>query len=133
MCTEDFVIPPKRPHEKSFTLRKGESVMIPTYAIQMNEEFFHNPDNFDPERFSEENIHKIQQNTFIPFGIGPRACIGSRFALLEAKVLFVYLLKNFRFVKITKSPKILEPSKKKMKIEPDEGFWVGLEFRNKIL
>lgn len=45
-------------------------------CIHMDEKFYPNPEVFDPERFSDENKHKIQPFTFMPFGMGPRNCIG---------------------------------------------------------
>lgn len=52
-------------------LNAGDSIVIPTYAVHMNDKYFPNPEKFDPERFSDENKHKIQSGTFLPFGIGP--------------------------------------------------------------
>ncbi|XP_026332428.1 cytochrome P450 9e2-like, partial [Hyposmocoma kahamanoa] len=76
-------------------IRKGEAVAIPVWAIHRNPKYHPNPDNFDPERFSEENKHKIQPYTYMPFGLGPRNCIGSRFALCEVKVVLYQLLNSF--------------------------------------
>ena len=50
--------------------------MIPTYAFHHDPEFFPDPEKFDPERFSEENKHKINPLAYMPFGAGPRNCIG---------------------------------------------------------
>lgn len=69
---------------------------LPTYAIQNDPKYFENPEKFDPERFSDENKDKIQPCTFFPFGVGPRNCIGSRFALMECKAIFFDILSAFR-------------------------------------
>lgn len=76
-------------------IEKGRSIYIPIVAIQNDPKYFPNPERFDPERFSEENRAKIVPGTFIPFGAGPRNCIGSRLALMEVKVAVYYLLRAF--------------------------------------
>lgn len=58
-------------------------------------EHFEDPDAFKPERFLPENKHRINQYAFVPFGLGPRACIGIRFAYESLKLLFIHLLHNF--------------------------------------
>lgn len=56
---------------------------------------FPDADDFKPERFLPENKHQINQYAFVPFGLGPRACIGIRFAYESLKLLFINLLRNF--------------------------------------
>lgn len=60
----------------SFTIPKGMTVNFNVYAVHYNPKYYPNPDKFDPNRFLGENKSKIQPNTFIPFGVGPRACLG---------------------------------------------------------
>ncbi|XP_049271898.1 cytochrome P450 3A19-like [Rhipicephalus sanguineus] len=62
-------------------LPKGCTVFIPVYAMHHDPEFFPDPESFKPERFSEENVGSIRPYTYLPFGAGPRNCIGSRFFL----------------------------------------------------
>nr|XP_054926482.1 cytochrome P450 3A9-like [Dermacentor andersoni] len=62
-------------------LPKGCSIVIPVYAIHHDPEFFSHPDSFNPERFSDENVESIRPYTYLPFGAGPRNCLGMRFAL----------------------------------------------------
>lgn len=57
-------------------MRKGTGIGIPTFAFHRDPQYFPNPDKFDPERFSEENKHKIHPFAYSPFGLGPRNCIG---------------------------------------------------------
>lgn len=47
------------------------------FSFHHNPEYFRNPETFDPERFGEENRRNINQAHFVPFGIGPRSCIGN--------------------------------------------------------
>jgi len=55
---------------------KGVLVSMPTYSIQRDEEYYPDPEKFDPERFSAEEKSKRHPMTFQPFGHGPRNCIG---------------------------------------------------------
>ncbi|NXD84134.1 CP3A9 protein, partial [Halcyon senegalensis] len=79
------------------TIPKGTVVMIPPYTLHRNPEYWPNPEEFRPERFSKENKEAIDPYTYLPFGAGPRNCIGMRFALLTLKVAITILLQNFTF------------------------------------
>ncbi|KFV61432.1 Cytochrome P450 3A12, partial [Dryobates pubescens] len=79
------------------TIPKGTVVMIPAFTLQRCPEFWPNPEEFRPERFSKENKENIDPYTFLPFGAGPRNCIGMRFALLTLKVAIIALLQHFTF------------------------------------
>ncbi|XP_071793761.1 cytochrome P450 3A24-like [Asterias amurensis] len=79
------------------TIEKGVAVVVAVWPIHYNEEYWPNPSKFDPERFSAENKESIQPGTYLPFGIGPRNCIGMRFALLVIKMALVRVMQNFRF------------------------------------
>uniref|UniRef100_A0A1I8PP43 Cytochrome P450 n=1 Tax=Stomoxys calcitrans TaxID=35570 RepID=A0A1I8PP43_STOCA len=57
-------------------LKKGDIVWLPVSGLHRDPKFFENPMKFDPERFNEENKEKIHPFAYIPFGVGPRNCIG---------------------------------------------------------
>lgn len=78
---------------------KGMGVVIPFHAIHHDPDNYEDPERFDPDRFMPENKHKIKPCTFIPFGSGPRYCLASRFALIEAKLALANLVNKFKFVK----------------------------------
>lgn len=67
----DYSIP-----DTDVVLKKGERVTIPVMGLQYDPEYFPDPDVFDPERFSEENKQSVIPYTYLPFGEGPRSCIG---------------------------------------------------------
>ncbi|NXM74906.1 CP3AO protein, partial [Serilophus lunatus] len=79
------------------TIPKGTIVAIPVHVLHNIPEYWPNPEEFRPERFSKENKESIDPYTYLPFGAGPRNCIGMRFALLSLKVAVVALLQHFTF------------------------------------
>ncbi|XP_044261850.1 cytochrome P450 6k1-like [Tribolium madens] len=97
--------------ESGLTIDKGTSILIPVAGLHYDEEYFPNPEKFDPERFSDENKSKIVAYTYLPFGDGPRVCIGQRFAMLVSKVSLAYILKDFAVKKTnsTTVPLQLDP------------------------
>lgn len=117
MCTKTYKIPAENSEEKDLVLNVGDCVWIPLHAIHYDPKYYPNPERFDPERFNEENRKNINPYTYIPFGSGPRNCIGkyiffdikflfnmnvflherkgNRFALLQIKTFFIYLLRKF--------------------------------------
>jgi len=75
-------------------IKVGDGIWIPTIGYHLDENYFPDPHKFDPERFSEENKMNIKQMSYLPFGSGPRICIGSRLALIECKVILFNILKK---------------------------------------
>jgi cytochrome P450 family 6 len=59
------------------TVEKGLQVVVPIFGIQRDPKYYPDPESFDPERFSEEEKEKRPHFSYIPFGEGPRICIGS--------------------------------------------------------
>uniref|UniRef100_A0A8C8SEU2 unspecific monooxygenase n=1 Tax=Pelusios castaneus TaxID=367368 RepID=A0A8C8SEU2_9SAUR len=74
---------------------KDTVVMIPPFVLHRDPEYWPEPEEFRPERFSKENKEILDPYTYLPFGAGPRNCIGMRFALLSMKVAIASLLQNF--------------------------------------
>ncbi|XP_009991983.1 PREDICTED: cytochrome P450 3A12-like [Chaetura pelagica] len=92
------------------TIPKGMVVMIPAHVLHCDPEYWPEPEEFRPERFNKESKEAFDPYTFLPFGAGPRNCIGMRFALLIVKVAVVVLLQNFSFrtCKDTPIPLVLD-------------------------
>lgn len=59
-----------------FKIERGTPIVLAILGIQRDPKYFADPDKFDPERFNDENKNNIQPGTYIPFGVGPRNCIG---------------------------------------------------------
>ncbi|RZC38786.1 p450 domain containing protein, partial [Asbolus verrucosus] len=102
-CVKDYKVP-----DDDITIEKGTSVIIPILGIHYDEEYYPNPEKFDPERFTEENKNSRHPYAHLPFGEGPRNCIGMRFGLMQAKVGLTSMIRNFQF---TVSRKTKEPLK----------------------
>lgn len=64
-CTKEYKIP-----NSSLVVPKGTQVTIPVYSLQRDPKYFPEPEKFDPERFSDENVQKIRPFTYLPFGKG---------------------------------------------------------------
>ncbi|KAF2888386.1 hypothetical protein ILUMI_17787 [Ignelater luminosus] len=129
ICVKPYTILPVREGEKPVYLEKGDTIQIPLFGIHYDPEYYPEPERFDPERFSDENKTKINPYAYLPFGSGPRICIGSRFALMETKMVFSYLLATFDIVVTEKTPIPLKISRTKFRLDNDEGFWMGLQLR----
>lgn len=72
-CTKDYKVP-----GTDITIEKGTSIFIPAFALQRDEKYYPEPEKFDPERFSNENKSQktFNEMPYLPFGDGPRNCIG---------------------------------------------------------
>lgn len=76
---------------------KGSLVVISPYVIHRHKLLWKDPDLFRPERFLPGARENIDRHAYIPFGAGPRVCIGQRFAMFEAVIVLARLLQRFRF------------------------------------
>lgn len=85
-------------------LQPNNVLWIPVYAIHHDPKYYPKPNIFDPERFSDENKRKIPTFAYLPFGSGPRACIASRFALLQLKAVIYNILLQFKIEPSPKTP-----------------------------
>lgn len=78
------------------TVRRGTLVGICPYTLHRHPAFWDNPEGFDPERFSPQRTRVRPRYAYLPFGAGPRICIGNAFALLEAKIILAMVLQRYR-------------------------------------
>jgi cytochrome P450 len=70
-------------------------VYINIYGVHRDARFFPNPDHFDPERFSSENEYQMHRYAYLPFGGGPRVCIGNAFAMMEARLILATIAQEY--------------------------------------
>jgi cytochrome P450 len=78
-------------------VRAGTTVVIPIFAVHRHRKLWNDPDRFDPERFTPEREAKYARTQFMPFGFGPRTCIGGTFAMMEATAILATLVRRARF------------------------------------
>lgn len=109
-------------------LPKECRVLIPVYAMHRDPELFPDPDTFNPERFSDENVEFIRPYSYLPFGDGPRNCIGMRLALLSIKLCLVHSLHIVQFVR-TENTKVPLKIKKGLGVLTAEDVTVGIRRR----
>ena len=79
-----------------YHIPKGSNVAISTYAMQRDAKLFPDPLRFDPERFAPENEGHIPRYAYLPFGGGPRICIGNSFAMMEARLALITILQQWK-------------------------------------
>ncbi|MGA8291439.1 MAG: cytochrome P450, partial [Rhodoplanes sp.] len=77
-------------------IRAGSTVYIPVYAVHRHEKLWSDPDRFDPSRFEPEAAKARDRCSYLPFGAGPRICVGQGFAQMEAAAVLATLLRSFR-------------------------------------
>ncbi|CAK9813607.1 Cytochrome P450 4g15 [Anthophora plagiata] len=113
----------------NYVLPKGSTVLISPYRIHRLEEFYPNPDKFDPDNFLTEKMQSRHYYSFIPFSAGPRSCVGRKYAMLKLKVLLSTILRNYKILS--------DHTEKDFRLRADiilkrvEGFQIKIEPRNK--
>ncbi|XP_046752752.1 cytochrome P450 6j1-like isoform X2 [Diprion similis] len=108
------------------TVPKGQRVWIPVWDIHQNPEYYPKPEVFDPERFTDDMCQARHPMTYIPFGDGPRNCIGARFAVYQTKLGLIKILSNFKVDICDKTKIPYKPDPKSFLLAPIGG--VHLQF-----
>ena len=78
-----------------YLIKAGSGVFINIYSAHHNPDVWENPEGFDPERFLPERINEVPRFAYLPFGGGPRQCIGNNFALMEAVLALSMITQRF--------------------------------------
>lgn len=124
----------------SFKIPQGMPLYIPMFQIQHDPEvtifeniyigyksfsfiilqYFLEPLKFDPDRFDPES-KSYDEYTYMPFGLGPRNCIGERFAMMQMRIAIVEILKSFRVETTSSTPEHIEFEKSSALLHSDHG------------
>ncbi|KAK2712313.1 hypothetical protein QYM36_011113 [Artemia franciscana] len=117
-----------------YRLPRDTVIEINVFGIHHDPNIWPDPWKFDPSRFELESKLKHHPMAWLPFGAGPRNCIGTRFALNEIKICLSKLLLQYRFIPSDKTESF--PPKLDMlpatRVEPRHGLWIKLEKREDI-
>ena len=105
------------------------TVNVDIQSMHRDPEYYPNPDRWDPERFMPENRDQLVPYTYMPFGLGPRNCVGMRFALMEAKTAIICLVQKFQFSRSANTAVPLIPKKHDFILNCGE-INVGVELRH---
>lgn len=86
------------------TIKEGQELVICTWLLHRNEQFFPEPEKFRPERWLDDLRARLPRGTYLPFSTGARNCIGEHFAMLEATLVLASALQKWTFRELPGSP-----------------------------
>ena len=102
---------------------KGSAIVVSPWLMHRHRELWQAPDDFNPDRFGTDETRASLKNAYLPFGLGPRICIGAGFALQESSLILAELLRQFRFEYLTdREPKPVG----RLTIRSENGIWLRL-------
>jgi cytochrome P450 len=87
-----------------YPIRKNQLVFVNIAGIHRRADIYPDPDRFDPDRFAGDKEKSLPRHAYMPFGAGPRICIGNHFALMEAHIVLAALLQRVRLDMATSRP-----------------------------
>lgn len=109
------------------TVKKRDLITIPAYILHRHQEHWEDPHSFQPQRFLPENVEKIRRYTYIPFGAGPRLCLGKFFGLTEGVIILSMILHHYKLTLRPNHP--VEPLGR-MTLRPHRGLPMTLHRRD---
>jgi cytochrome P450 len=109
-----------------YTIPAGCAIMISQWVMHRNPKYFENPEVFQPERWENDLEKRLTKGVYIPFGDGPRICIGKGFALMEAVLLLVTIAQKYQMSLVPDFPIVPQPS---ITLRPEHGLKMVLSKR----
>ncbi|XP_071631198.1 cytochrome P450 9e2-like [Temnothorax longispinosus] len=125
-CVKETELPPATSDGEPIMIKPGDRLWFSAYSLHRDPNYYPQPDKFDPERFLNNDV---DNSVYMPFGIGPRICIGNRFALMETKIMLFYLLWHCDLKPDVKTANPIVLTKKSFAMLPDKNFWLKLRTR----
>ncbi|XP_017040711.1 probable cytochrome P450 6a21 [Drosophila ficusphila] len=122
-CLEDFVVP----DNPKYVIKKGMPILIPCGAMHRDEKLYPNPDTFNPDNFSPERVKERDSVEWLPFGDGPRNCIGMRFGQMQTRIGLALLIKEFKFSVCDQTTIPMIYDKEMFLISSDKGIYLKVE------
>ncbi|KAL3250770.1 hypothetical protein MRX96_055375, partial [Rhipicephalus microplus] len=118
---------------KGTLFKAGTCFMVPLYQIQRDPRFWPDPLQFNPDRFAPENEAQLVKAAYMPFGVGPRNCVGKSMAMLTLKLAMAKLLLKYH-VELGPSQKgEMQISSRAMVSTPTRGPWIIIRHINRNL
>ncbi|XP_046392778.1 cytochrome P450 6a2-like [Ischnura elegans] len=120
VCSEQYTLP-----GTDITLEKGTAIAISVNGLQLDSRYFENPTKFDPSRFSPEKKGDRSNYVYLPFGEGPRMCVGQRFSQMQARLGLAVLMSKFKFELSTEKTQLpLRVNPRGFSTTPVGGIWI---------
>lgn len=91
-----------------YSVPKNRLVLFSAYTLHRREEYFPDPEKFDPERFTPEREKQLPRHAYLPFGAGPRICIGNHFSMMEGHLLLATLTQRVSFSLVSNQPPAID-------------------------
>ena len=107
-------------------VKAGTILIIPTWVVHRDVRWFHDPETFRPERWAGDTARRLPRLAYLPFGGGPRQCIGNAFAMVEAVLILATIAQRFRPTLPSGQRVRPEPS---ITLRPERGIRMRLERR----
>ncbi|PYV52120.1 MAG: hypothetical protein DMG92_02025 [Acidobacteria bacterium] len=114
---------------RGYRIPAGANVVMSHWIMHRHPTYFPDPEKFDPDRWLLDRSQKLPRFAYFPFGGGPRQCIGSSFAMMEATLLLATIAQRFRLRSVPDHPVVLVPS---FTLRPKYGLRMTLESRASV-
>uniref|UniRef100_A0A6M2E1U2 Putative cytochrome n=1 Tax=Xenopsylla cheopis TaxID=163159 RepID=A0A6M2E1U2_XENCH len=121
-CAKDYKLP-----GTNTVIPRGTPIFIPVGGLHHDPQYYPEPDKFDPERFTEENKAKRHHFAYLPFGEGPRICIGMRFGMMQTRLGLITLIKDYEIKPCAKTEVPLKMDPKSFLTTTLGGIWLHFE------
>lgn len=121
-ATRDYAAP-----NHNLSISKGQQIFIPVFGIHHDPAIYEDPEAFKPERFAPEEVQRRVAGAFLPFGDGPRNCVGLRFAYLEMRIALAKLLQQFEFSMCERTIQPMRYAPRKIVLSSPEGIWLRVD------
>lgn len=112
-----------------YPVRKGTQFLISQWVLHRDPRWFDDPEAFRPERWDGDLVRRLPKGTYIPFGDGPRVCVGNHFAMMEAILLLATLSQSHRFSAVPGQTLELLPS---ITLRPGAGTRMMVHSRERV-
>jgi cytochrome P450 len=104
-------------------MRPNDILFLPIWALHRHELLWERPEEFDPDRFDPVSGPKRDKYQYLPFGAGPRVCVGANFAMMQAQIILATLIQRFRFRPSEPAPHPVMT----MTVRPEPGVFLELQ------